>query len=567
MSTVVETAYGPVRGADDGSITSWKGVRYAAPPTGDLRWRAPQPPEKWTEVADASALGRVCPQPVEPRIPIDLGAPQGDDCLTLNIWASSNVAAGDRKPVMVWIHGGAYVLGSANQPLYNGRVLAAGGDVVVVTVNYRLGAFGFLDLSSFSTSGRRFDSNLGLRDVLVALQWVRDNIAAFGGDPDRVTLFGESAGAGIVTTLLTTPAGAGLFSAAIAQSSPATSVYDAVRGRRVAEEFLDILGLRPDDVDRLSGLPAEAIVAASRTLFNDVPLRSPGLLAFAPIVDGDLVPDYPVKLAREGRSHPVPLIIGTNKHEAALFKWMKSPLMPITPHEIRRMFAEMAAEQPDVQLPTEDQIGAVYRSRRTKTRGMGVARDVGFRMPSVWLAEGHSAVAPVYLYRFDWSTPMLKALGIGATHATELPYVWGNLIAGPKDFTFKLGGLKTGAAVSARMRARWVNFAVEAKPNGLPGEPEWPPYHEADRACLIIDRRDAIVNDIDLHIRAGMGQSGAQLPVAARQLNSSRRCRRGLGKGILGCAAAADARSRDVRGPVLPSAADHRVGRGTQARA
>jgi para-nitrobenzyl esterase len=505
MSTVVETAYGPVRGADDGSITSWKGVRYAAPPTGDLRWRAPQPPGKWTEVADASALGRVCPQPVEPRIPIDLGAPQGDDCLTLNIWASSNVAAGDRKPVMVWIHGGAYVLGSANQPLYNGRVLAAGGDVVVVTVNYRLGAFGFLDLSAFSTSGRRFDSNLGLRDVLVALQWVRDNIAAFGGDPDRVTLFGESAGAGIVTTLLTTPAGAGLFSAAIAQSSPATSVYDAVRGRRVAEEFLDILGLRPDDVDRLSGLPAEAIVAASRTLFNDVPLRSPGLLAFAPIVDGDLVPDYPVKLAREGRSHPVPLIIGTNKHEAALFKWMKSPLMPITPHEIRRMFAEMAAEQPDVQLPTEDQIGAVYRSRRTKTRGMGVARDVGFRMPSVWLAEGHSAVAPVYLYRFDWSTPMLKALGIGATHATELPYVWGNLIAGPKDFTFKLGGLKTGAAVSARMRARWVNFAVEAKPNGLPGEPAWPPYHEADRACLIIDRRDAIVNDIDLHIRATWG--------------------------------------------------------------
>jgi len=505
MSTVVETAYGPVRGADDGSITSWKGVRYAAPPTGDLRWRAPQPPEKWTEVADASALGRVCPQPVEPRIPIDLGAPQGDDCLTLNIWASSNVAAGDRKPVMVWIHGGAYVLGSANQPLYNGRVLAAGGDVVVVTVNYRLGAFGFLDLSSFSTSGRRFDSNLGLRDVLVALQWVRDNIAAFGGDPDRVTLFGESAGAGIVTTLLTTPAGAGLFSAAIAQSSPATSVYDAVRGRRVAEEFLDILGLRPDDVDRLSGLPAEAIVAASRTLFNDVPLRSPGLLAFAPIVDGDLVPDYPVKLAREGRSHPVPLIIGTNKHEAALFKWMKSPLMPITPHEIRRMFAEMAAEQPDVQLPTEDQIGAVYRSRRTKTRGMGVARDVGFRMPSVWLAEGHSAVAPVYLYRFDWSTPMLKALGIGATHATELPYVWGNLIAGPKDFTFKLGGLKTGAAVSSRMRARWVNFAVQGKPNGLPGEPEWPPYHEADRACLIIDRRDAIVNDIDLHIRATWG--------------------------------------------------------------
>jgi len=163
----------------------------------------------WTKVADASNFGPACPQPVEPRIPIDLGSPQGDDCLTLNIWASSDIAPGDRTPVMVWIHGGAYVLGSANQPLYDGRVLAGGGDVVVVTVNYRLGAFGFLDLSSFSTPGRRFDSNVGLRDVLHALHWIRDNIAAFRGDPDRVTLFGESAGAGVVTTLLASPAADG----------------------------------------------------------------------------------------------------------------------------------------------------------------------------------------------------------------------------------------------------------------------------------------------------------------------------------------------------------------------
>src|SRR5690348_9979489 len=210
MSSVVETAYGPVRGVNDGVVTSWKGVRYAAPPTGDLRWRAPQPPEPWTEVADGSILGAVCPQPVDPRIPIDLGAPQGDDCLTLNIWTPSKTAGGDSKPVMVWIHGGAYVLGSANQPLYNGRRLAADGGVVVVTVNYRLGAFGFLDLSSFSTSRRRFESNIGLRDVMAALHWVQDNIAAFGGDPDRVTVFGESAGAGIITTLMTSPAAEGL---------------------------------------------------------------------------------------------------------------------------------------------------------------------------------------------------------------------------------------------------------------------------------------------------------------------------------------------------------------------
>jgi para-nitrobenzyl esterase len=397
------------------------------------------------------------------------------------------------------------VLGSANQPLYNGRVLASGGDVVVVTVNYRLGAFGFLDLSSFSTPRRRFESNLGLCDVVHALHWVRDNIAAFGGDPDRVTVFGESAGAGIITTLLTTPAAEGLFAGAIAQSSPATSLYDPARARRVAERFLDELGLTPNEIEKLQDAPDDTLIAASRALFNDVPVQSPGTLAFAPIVDGDLVPDHPVKMAREGRSHPVPLIIGTNKHEAALFRWMKSPLMPITPEAINAMFTQIAAEQPNLVLPSDEQIDAAYPGLRGKARGMGVARDIGFRMPTVWLAEGHSRVAPVYLYRFDWATPMLRLLRLGGAHATELPFVWGNLVAGPKDPTFKLGGMKTGKVVSQRIRARWCNFATHGKPLGLDGEPEWLPYQEADRACLVIDREDTVVNDVDLHIRSTWG--------------------------------------------------------------
>ena len=504
-NTLVETLNGPVRGHDDGHVTAWKGVRYAAPPIGDLRWRAPEPPERWTDVADATRFGHVCPQPVDPRIPIDLGAPQGEDCLTLNVWTSSDTAAGDGKPVMLWVHGGAYILGSASQPLYDGRALAGGGEAIVVTVNYRLGAFGFLDLSEFDTPRRRFDSNLGLRDVLAALRWVRDNIAAFGGDPSRVTVFGESAGAGIITTLLTSPAAEGLFSAAIAQSSPATSVYDVSRAHGITREVLDRLGLAASDIDRLPDVPVEAIVAASTDVFYEVPVRSPGTLAFAPIVDGDVVPDYPVKLAREGHSHPVPLIIGTNKHEAALFKWMKSPLMPITPEAINAMFTEIAAEQPTLELPTEDKIGTAYAGLRGKARGMGVARDVGFRMPSVWLAEGHSTVAPVYLYRFDFATPMLRLLRIAAAHATELPFVWGNLVTGPKDPTFKLGGLKTGSLVAERFRARWLNFATHAKPAGLPGEPEWLPYQEPDRTCLLIGRQDTVVNDIDLHIRGTWG--------------------------------------------------------------
>lgn len=503
---VVETSYGPVRGGDDGVTKAWLGIRYAAAPIGELRWRAPQPPQPWTEVADTTSVGPVCPQVTDPRIPLDLGGPQGEDSLRLNVWAPSGSQPGDGKAVMVWVHGGAYVLGSANQPLYRGGVLAGEGDVVVVTVNYRLGAFGFLDLSELSAQSRtartRFDTNLGLRDVLAALGWVRDNIAAFGGDPGRVTLFGESAGGGIVTTLLASPAAEGLFSAAIAQSSPATSVYDAARSRGIAEQ---VLGRLKTDTGGLADAPIAAIVAATKEVFNEVPSQSPGTLAFVPVVDGDVVPDYPVKLAREGRTLPVPLIIGTNADEAALFRWMKSPLLPITPEAIRVMFESIAAEQPGLQLPSEAQIMSAYSGLRTKARGMGMARDIGFRMPTLWFAEGHSTVAPVYLYRFDFSTPMLRLLRLGAAHATELPYMWGNLVAGPKDPTFKLGGLKHGRAVSQRMRRRWVNFAATAQPDGAPGEPVWRPYRHDDRATLVIDKHDTAVADLDRELRAAWG--------------------------------------------------------------
>ena len=498
---VVDTAYGPVRGADLGQARAWKGIRYAAPPVRALRFRAPQPPQRWTEVADATRYGPACPQPVFPNMPLDLGAPQGEDCLRLNVWASSGTRPGDRKPVMVWLHGGAYVLGSGSQALYDGRRLVSDGDVVVVTVNYRVGALGFMDLSAFTTSRRRFDSNVGLRDVLAALAWVRDNVAAFGGDPHNVTLFGESAGAGIVTTLLACPAAEGLFARAIAQSSPATSVYDRRRAQRVAETVLERLDV---DADRLPDVPTAVLLAASQEVFDEVPVRNPGILAFVPIIDGDLLDDYPVKRVQEGRSLPVPLIIGTNKHEAALFRLMRSRLMPITPRAITSMFDQIAAEQPDLQLPTEEQIGSAYSRLRSRARSLSIATDVGFRMPSVWLAEGHSRVAPVYLYRFDYATPLLKLLLVNAAHATELPYVWGNL-GGPKDPTLKLGGAATAKAVSRRVRTRWINFAGGADPAGPPGEPHWAPYRAADRACLIIDKRDTVARDVDASIRAAWG--------------------------------------------------------------
>lgn len=504
---VVDTTNGPVRGVDDGTVMSWRGVRYAAAPVGELRWRAPEPPEAWTEPADAGRVAPVCPQPTDPKIPLDLGAPQGEDFLALNVWAPSGTQPGDGKPVMVWVHGGAYVLGSASQPLYHGRALATAGDVVVVTLNYRLGALGFLELSTLGDGSGRFATNVGLRDVLAALHWVRDNIAAFGGDPGRVTLFGESAGGGIVTSLLGSPAAAGLFGAAIAQSAPATSIYDRGRARRVAERFLEVLGAGRDDLASLTTAPLETLIEASRTVFNEVPVRTPGTLAFAPTVDGDLLPDYPVNLARDGKTHAVPLIIGTNKNEAALFRYMKSPLMPIAPESIKAMFAEIAAEQPDLALPGEDVLKGTYRrrGRAGKSWGLGLTSDLGFRMPSIWFADGHRTVAPVYLYRFDFATPLLRLARLHAAHATELPFVWGNFGSGRKDPTFALGGRKAGTEVSKRMQTRWATFAAEGSPDGPAGEPQWRPYGADDRATLVIDKHDSVVDDLDVDVRRAWG--------------------------------------------------------------
>ncbi len=512
---VLQTSFGPIRGSDDGHVSSWKGIRYAAPPTGAQRWRAPISPAPWTDIADATKFGPVCPQPKSPVVVFGPGSTMDEDCLTLNVWAPSTRIDAPNLPVLVWVHGGAYIFGASSQPLFDAEHLVTNGDVIVVTVNYRLGALGFLDLSSFGTEEHPFDSNLAVQDVLLALNWVKDNIAVFGGDPGRVTLFGESAGGGMVTTLMTMPVAEGLFSKAIVESSPATSVYGRERAAAVASLFVKKTGIEPNEVEKLRELPIDQIVEWGFDVYREVPTESPGTLAYAPIVDGTLIPDHPLVRFREGLSHPVPLLIGTNKDEAAMFKLMKSPLMPIASDTIMDMFKEIAAEHPEIELPDDAQVGSAYTGMRLKAKGMGIARDVGFRMPTIWLVEGHSKIAPVYLYRFDWATPMLKLLGIGATHATELPYVWGNLVSGPKDITFKLGGLSTGTKLSERMQTRWLSFAAQGVPKGSVGESEWPQYlidedtaepqRSGFRATLVIDKQDRVVDDLDHQLRIAWG--------------------------------------------------------------
>lgn len=505
-----EAPAGTFIGVDDGPTAVWKGIRYAEPPTGERRWRAPVPAAPATEPVLATTFGHASPQGRISALNLGYGVELDEDCLFLNIWRPASGDGGEEpggspreqpRPVMVWIHGGAYTYGAASQPVYDGRALASFGDVVIVTINYRLGALGFLDLSSFSVDSDVFDTNLALRDVLLALNWVRDNIAAFGGDPDNVTVFGESAGAGLVTALLAAPIAEGLFHRAIAQSAPVSSMYGSERARSVAERFLSEVGIDGSRVERVRYLPVDEVVQAATRIYNAIPSEAPGLLAFAPVVDGDLLPEHPITVLHQGRGLPIPLIIGTNRDEATLFKFMKSPLMPITADSITTMMQQLATENPDAVLPTREQLLGAYEGVRQRAIGLGIATDIGFRMPTVWLVEGHSRIAPTYLYRFDWSAPMLRLIGMNAAHATELPYAWGNLEIGRRDFTFRLGGRRIGHEISARMMGWWTCFAADGEPG-----PAWPVYGEK-RASLLIDRTDTVAHDVDAALRKGWGES------------------------------------------------------------
>ena len=505
-SLLIETATGTVRGAHDGHTHRWLGIPYAADPIGELRLRSPQPPPPWEGVRDALEFGSVAPQEATRVIPIPTGLSIAEDCLSLNIWAPARAQGDTRaRPVMVWLHGGAYFIGFSAQKVYNARNLVENGDVIVVTLNYRLGALGFLDFSSFGDETHIFDTNLGLRDIITALQWVRQNIAAFGGDPGDVTLFGESAGAGCVTTLMTSPKAEGLFHKAIAQSSPASSVYGRERAAGVAGTYLDLLGVPHSQAKTaLREMDVTTLTASTLTLLDHIATTVPGSVAFAPVVDGDVIVDYPINIFRAGGAARIPLLIGTNRDEAALFKMMKSPLMPISAAAIQEMFDLVAAESPEL-AHMMGPITAAYKSFPKQKGAMEISRDAGFRMPSIWVAEAHSRVAPTFMYRFDTAPPLMKLLGIGASHATELPYVFGNLPpkVRRKDISFRLGGLREAREISARMQAHWLAFVNDSDPSTPGGA--WPHYDEATRATLVINSQDVVENDPEGEIRAVWG--------------------------------------------------------------
>ena len=313
MSVITQTNSGRIEGLSRDGLNIFKGIPYAAPPTGERRWLPPGPVEPWTDIRQAQSFGPTAPQnpsqleilssPAEPE-------PQDEDCLYLNVWTPGLDDA--RRPVMVWVHGGAFVTGSGSTPLYDGSSLSNRGDTVLVTTNYRLGPFGFLNLSSVTDGQIPATGNEGLLDMMAALEWVRENISNFGGDPANVTIFGESAGGMAIGALLVMPSAKGLFHKAILESGSNT-VHSPERSKKVAKRYLEVLNVPADDVEALKSLPTAEWLAALEEVAQPNP--ETGVMPMQPVVDGDLLPELPLVGLANGMADGVPILIGSNLEE------------------------------------------------------------------------------------------------------------------------------------------------------------------------------------------------------------------------------------------------------------
>jgi para-nitrobenzyl esterase len=459
MGPTAQTVYGTLRGQVRDGVASFLGVPYAASPTGALRFQAPAKPAEWTGIRAADALGPTPPKPDYPK-PFDtlLAEPNipGDDWLTLNIWTPDPIANG--LPVMVWIHGGAFANGNSAIPVYDGHAFARDG-VVLVTINYRLGIDGFALLPDAP-------ANRGLLDQIAALEWVRDNIAAFGGDPASVTIFGESAGAMSVTTLLSLPRASGLFARAIAQSGAAQAGADPADAARVTAELAQAIG-GPATAASLAELSLPELIIAQAAV-RDALAADPNparfgasivasSMAFIPVIDGELLTQHPVAAIAAGAGSGIPLMIGTNTDEYRLF---------LVPTGMAAMVNDDVLAALAGPLGATKQVIDLYRANRPGASPgdllAALLTDRFFRLPAIAVAQARAdGPAATYFYEFAWPNPDL-----GAVHSLEIPFVFDNLLASGAE-------LATGPAapqeLAEQMHATWIRFART-------GDPGWPAF-------------------------------------------------------------------------------------------
>ena len=457
----VENGQLAVPGADSHGVRVFRGIPYAAPPVGALRWRPPQAPIPWTGVRPVDTFGANAMQgivwgDIDPYTP---GV--SEDCLYLNVWTPAE-SGREHLPVLFWIHGGGFIAGHGAEPRYDGARLAARG-IVVVTTNYRLGAFGFMAHPALTAESEVGASgNYGLLDQIAALAWAKRNIAAFGGDPDAITIAGESAGSMSVSALMASPLAAGLFQRAIGQSgalffaSPEFPDRSRAGAERAGERFAEGLGAR--SLVELRALPAEAILAAS-----------PGDQIRYPIVDGHVLPESLDDIFAGGRQNDVALLAGWNRDEGFNFDITLGTGKPFA-DVVRERFG-LRAEGILNLYPAGDRAQAAQSAR-------DFGGDLTIIQPTWnWIeAQCRTGTAPVYRYRFDGAPSVpddwfgdRPSAGAGAFHAAEIVYVFDRLDAMPWTYT------QADRAISAAMTAYWVNFVKSGDPNG-PDLPAWPAY-------------------------------------------------------------------------------------------
>jgi para-nitrobenzyl esterase len=469
---IVDTRCGSVRGREREGHVVFMGVRYGAPAGGGRRFTAPEAPEPWTGVVDAFEPGNVAPQDPLVGPPYRAEGPEDEDCLFLNVFTPA--PDGRRRPVLFWIHGGGFSHGAGSQVQYDGGPLAERGDIVVVTINYRVGALGYLYLGAHGGTEWGATANAGQLDQVLALRWVRDNIAAFGGDPGNVTIAGQSAGSVAVGTLLAMPAARGLFHRAIAQSGTASRLGQTEQAAAATASYLERLGIPDADPEALRRVAVADLLAAQ---------GQRGVLS--PVVDGTIVPEHPVTVVRQGAAADIPLLIGTTRDEQKLYVAGRRPEIDDAELErqVRRLLPRRAAER-------TAEVIALYRSSRS-TRQLGTSNhDIvdavttasRHRMPTLRLAEAHRAHQPAtFLYQFDWESPA-RGGSLGACHGLDIPFVFGTI--GRNGDDRMSGSGEAALRLSAQMMDAWIGFVTHGDPSH-PGIGAWPAYDAAERWTMV----------------------------------------------------------------------------------
>ncbi len=474
---IATTTSGTVRGITRDGIHVFRSIPYAAPPVGSRRFRPPEPVAPWDGVRDAIAFGPVTPQNPSP-LETMMGAPEPvvseTDSLSLTIFTPA--LDDSLRPVMFWIHGGAFVIGSGSSPIYDGRRFAQNGDVVVVSINYRLGAFGFLHLEQIFGAEFAGSGNAAILDQVLALEWVRDNIAAFGGDPDQVTIFGESAGGMSVGTLLGMPAAQGLFARAIVQSGGSSFCATSDAATEVARSVLAAAGIKT--VADLESASMDSILAAQGKVSASVATID---LPFMPVVDGTALPQRPIDAIRDGLG-AVPTIIGTNLDEMTLFTVLDLGLGDIDVDVVSAALTATFGDEAEHVLAT---YASLYPDADPMDLLVTIGTDRVFRHPALRLAEAGLDTRPTFMYLFTWPSPIMAGK-LKSCHALELPFVWDALER--PGLSLLTGDGPERASLATAMHTAWIKFART-------GDPGWPAYDVEQRATQRFDAPLEIVHD------------------------------------------------------------------------